>query len=332
MPKSSKRFVLNDDSLNTHYFRVLTEGIDLSQFLKNNIMLFAHNRAHDEKTLPIGYWEDVKVENGQLMGTPFFDDNDDFAMKIYQKVEDGILKMASIGFVPVEQSDAEEHLVPGQKYSTVTKSLLKEVSIVDIGSNNNALALYDHQNALVMLSDENINDFLNPIINNTMKTIELNKIAGQIGLAADKVTPEAVNEKLIELVGNSEKMVKLQDENKKLTEKVAKIEGEQATNKINTLVDKAVADGKITEAQKPNYIKLATADFDTTEQTLSDMKAHKTAESQMADASTGDAADPLLKLSWDEAHKAGKLADIKTAHPEHYASLFEKEHGRKPNA
>lgn len=159
MPKSTKRIIINTSGLNSQGFCVLTDGIDLSGFQKNPVMLFNHVRpsgTDKNQILPIGHWEDIEVNGDELSAVPVFDDKDDFAMSIYNKVEAGHLRMASIGTMPIEVSDDPALMVQGQTLPTVTKSLMKEASIVDIGANPDALdvALYDANGSMIKLADQ----------------------------------------------------------------------------------------------------------------------------------------------------------------------------------
>jgi len=64
-----KRIVISDESINSYGFYVKTDGIDLTAFLKNPVMLWNHNRdwhGTADAQLPIGYWKDLRVENGVL--------------------------------------------------------------------------------------------------------------------------------------------------------------------------------------------------------------------------------------------------------------------------
>ena len=90
MKKSSKRFPINTEVTNGNGFRVSTEGVDLSHFKLNPLLLWMHVRPKGkskDEILPLGYWEDIQLKDGQITGVPVFDDEDEFAMKIYRKVE-----------------------------------------------------------------------------------------------------------------------------------------------------------------------------------------------------------------------------------------------------
>ncbi len=130
------RFCLYDSSvLDASHERVLVEGMDLKRFEKNPIMLYNHRTWSN---LPIGYWENITKSDGKLFADAVFDSGDDFAMEIERKIENGIIRTASIGFAAIAYSDDPEDMLAGQKRSTVTKSELYEVSIVPIPDNPNA--------------------------------------------------------------------------------------------------------------------------------------------------------------------------------------------------
>lgn len=137
-------FILSDESINSYGTRILTAGIDLTLFKKNPIMLWMHSRAwrgDKDEVLPIGKWENIRIENGKLLADAVFDETDEFAKKIKSKVEQNILKMASIGINIIATSEDKNVIVQGQSRPTVIKCLITEASICDIGSNRNALRI-----------------------------------------------------------------------------------------------------------------------------------------------------------------------------------------------
>lgn len=146
MSESPIKFVLSDESVNAYGFKVLTNGIDLSHMESNPVMLYGHNSTEH---LPIGKWQNIRVEQEQLLGEPIFDEADNFSLQVKGKVERGFLSSASIGFEIVDVQLVDE--IP-----VVTQCILKEVSIVPVGANKNA--------RLVHLSDgdnEKIKQLLN---------------------------------------------------------------------------------------------------------------------------------------------------------------------------
>lgn len=150
-----KRFVMSTEDLNSYGFWVKTEGIDLTDFTANPVGFY----NHDSRALPALRWKDLAIEQGQLMGTAEFDEQDPEAMKLWQKVENGFLNAASIGISILEFSESPEMLKQGQTNATVTKCKMRECSIVNVPANKKALAvrLYDEATAgYITLSDTNL--------------------------------------------------------------------------------------------------------------------------------------------------------------------------------
>jgi hypothetical protein len=153
MPKSSKRFILSNEKLNSQGFVVKTAGIDISDFLKNPIMFWMHKDGSDkdDTSMPIGFWEDVRKEGDQLTAVPNFNDKDAFAMKIYDMVEHGTLRAASVALEnPMTFDTNRANWVKGQTIPTVLTSKLGEASIVDRGANSNAVTLNDGANSIYL--------------------------------------------------------------------------------------------------------------------------------------------------------------------------------------
>lgn len=124
-------FVLSDESVNSYGFVVLTSGIDTTQFERNPVMLYMHNRDGNV----IGRWENIRKEGKRLLGDAVFDDSTELAATVKKQVENGFLRCVSIGIEEIAIEDLNG-------IQTVTKCRLIEVSIVDIPSNANAVKLY----------------------------------------------------------------------------------------------------------------------------------------------------------------------------------------------
>ena len=148
-----KTFVLYDDHRpNADGTRIHLSGLHLERFKKNPVMLYMHYRAATPQEKPdgsevIGRWNNIRIQDNQLLAEAVFDENDAFAQKIARKVADGFLKGASIGIEVHRSSEAKQDKLPGQKSSTIVESTLLEASIVDIPQNENALnhcALYQN--------------------------------------------------------------------------------------------------------------------------------------------------------------------------------------------
>lgn len=139
---SNKTFILHDETINSQGFRMLTAGANLTEFRKNPVMLLMHN----DLNMPIGRWENIRIEGTKILADPVFDEKDPKALEVMGKVNRGFIRMASIGaWPPEETSEAPELKLSGQLLPTVTKWTVREASIVTIGANHNAIVFYDRQ-------------------------------------------------------------------------------------------------------------------------------------------------------------------------------------------
>lgn len=123
-------FVISDESVNSYGYIVKTDGIDTIAFERNPVMLYMHER----KTV-VGRWKNIRKEGNKLLADAVFDESTELGKTVKAQVENGFLRSASIGVDIVEDT-----IING--VTTVTKSSLFEVSIVDIPANKNALKLY----------------------------------------------------------------------------------------------------------------------------------------------------------------------------------------------
>lgn len=196
-----KTFVVSsDDVVNSYGFRVLTDGIETKLFEKNPVGLFNHNRDNiftNDYTGPIVQWSNLQKLKEGLHADAEFDTDDPKGKVIANKVDKGFLRGASIGIRIIETSEDPKLMLPGQKYPTVTRCELREISVVDIPSNPNALALYDNDGNRIELKDESevlahLSAFspATQSINNNMKklsiTAGLTALAAFFGLEAGK--------------------------------------------------------------------------------------------------------------------------------------------------
>lgn len=113
------------------------KGWDLRAYNRNPVVLFNHNPSQ----MPIGKGK-AYVENDQLMLEVEFDQKDDMAKTIEQKVRDGYINAVSVGFQPsktiARSSLPADHPYYGKSGSYFQSSELLEVSIVTIPANNEA--------------------------------------------------------------------------------------------------------------------------------------------------------------------------------------------------
>jgi len=319
-----KTFVLSDESLNCYGFRVLTSGIELEDFKKNPVMLWSHTRSwsDDERTiLPIGRWENLRVENGKLLGEPVFDTEDKFAAKIGKKVDNGFINACSIGIEVLERSEAKEDIVAGQTRPTIKRCRLQEVSITDIPANGNCVSLYNMDGKIIELKAESIDIALGTInINkNNKKEESMKLIALKIGLS-ENATEAEVLAKLQDYTELQSKLTEREHEIASLKSAAAEVE----KRTIEKMVNEAILSKKLTADQKNHFIGIGEKmGVEALQTTLSSMNS---------------AVKPTDVILGAKVSGEKKWADLSAAEREilrqedleKYQVLFEGEYGFKP--
>lgn len=313
-----KEAIISTERINSYGSRVLTAGIDLTQYEKNPIVLFMHRRGRKED-MPIGIMTNLRVENGILYGTPKFDDDTEDERNISKKWDRGTLRMLSAGLDIIEWSEDPALLVAGQTRPTITKSKLIEVSVVDIGANDDALqvGLY-HEGKLLTLAAGEENSHLpllalstpkdpekQPQNNNQKKNME--KILLKLGLA-----PGATEDEAVAAIG------RLQEE--KATMSLAR---------ITDSVERAIKEKRINADKKEKYLNLGKQiGLDSLNALFADMPpAQKPLDLVKAVGGSGTATD--VKLTWATA-TADQLVDLRDNNREEYVRLYREHFGFAP--
>lgn len=324
-------FVLHDETVNTYGFRMLTSGANLEEFRKNPVILLNHK----DWELPIGRWENIRIEGTQILADALFDEKDDVAVKIACKVEGGFLRMASMGAWPPEEvSDAEELKLPGQTLPTVTRWTAREASIVTIGANHNALVLFDRQTGKPLdLTDASTVIRLMDRLNHSKNDSNMDNTLKEILKLQDSARDAEVIGAVKQLIENHDRLIR---ENQELKEAAARAETERREARhaeAVRLVDAAIADGRIHAAGKEAYLKLFDADFENTRATLDAIPRRQSVTGRIREGERQQATElsDLAGKSWDELDKAGRLVELKDKAPELYREKFKAEFGTDPN-
>lgn len=331
MKITTKKFCLTNEIKNANGFHVRTVGIDLADYNANPLMLWMHKRPKGEskdEVLPIGNVVEIELVDGKLYGRLAFDSSDPFAMSLYEKVENGTLRMVSLGLIPLTWS--KDKL--GNVWLETSK--LKEISLVDIGSNAQAIsvALYDSDSDLkINLSLKEILTNLKP--ENNMKLIELSAISVLPLLQLkDGATPDETLEAITELVtlADTQKTTILaltseRDDFKTQLDAQIKL---AADKEIIILLDDSEAKGKFVKGDRAKWEKLANMDFEGTKDVLLGMPEAKSVASQVGN---GGADDALLKLSYDELDKTNQLITLKEQNLPAFQEKFKEKFGREYN-
>lgn len=309
-----KRVRISNESLNSYGTRIITAGLDVSQYQRNPVLLYMHERGK-----VIGFVKDIRKENDEVTGELEFDEASPESIRVKKQFEFGSLKMVSAGIDILELSDAPEHLVIGQTRPSVTRSKLFEVSVVDIGANDDALVL-TRDGATLQLAKDGSNPL--PLLNNKpskqSSEMDLKDIALLLGLeaTADENAVRARVAALQKAEGDA---------------KALGAEKEQMTlAAITQAVETGIREKRIPAEKKDHFINLGkTAGLGTLKETISAMSP-TVKVSQVLNRAGGapEGKQEYAKLS---EVPADKLQAMRKDDRETYVRLFKAEYGFEPS-
>ena len=319
-----KEVVINTNGLNSYGSRVLTAGLDTSQYCRNPVLLWMHRRGGDN--MPIGRMENLRVDGDRLIGTPKFDEKDEFAKKIASKWEDGYLNMCSAGIEILEYSTDPSMLVQGQTRATATASKLVEVSIVDIGANDEALKLYGGGKLLELAAGQDCD--LLPLVKLSKEETPKPEAAAQ---SNENTTIQNMKKETLLLLGLPETATEEQV-HAAVTALKSKADNAETLTlaAITAQVDAAINEKRITADRKEFFVNLGkTSGADALRQTLELMQpVRKPTEviDTTKDAPQGSQHEraTFAKLSEVPADEIGKL---RKENPNEYMRLYKAEYG-----
>lgn len=250
-----KRIRISNETLNSYGTWIRTDGVDIKQYLRNPVLLWMHYRGRI-----IGCMKNVRIEDGEITGEPYFDEVLEESRTAKAQYEKGTLRMSSAAFDIIETSDDPAQMKPGQTRPTVTRSKLVEVSMVDIGGNDDAIVLSRGGKRLTLeagencdalpLLEQNIEESIN-LKNRTSMNEQLRTIALMLGLA-DSATLADVQRGINLLLGYKNANATLRTEKEDLQKELDTLR----LNGIVSAVDEAVAAGKIDAERKAHFIEL----------------------------------------------------------------------------
>lgn len=122
------KFIASTASVDRQGDSIDQSGWELDNYLKNPVILFAHNYAE----LPIAKTVNIeKTESGLVIDIVFAsEDANPKAQQVKKLVDEGILNTTSVGFIQKERNG-----------NIITRAELLEVSIVPVPANQDALRL-----------------------------------------------------------------------------------------------------------------------------------------------------------------------------------------------
>lgn len=306
-----KRVRISNDSLNSYGFRVLTDGLDVMQYNRNPVLLYMHERGN-----VIGYVKDLKVENNEVTGELMFDCASELSQRCKKQFEFGSLRMVSAGLEILETSEDIDLLVPGQTRPTITKSKLFEVSVADVGANDDALVLHKDGKRVTLGRDGECDL---PLLNNNNKhqkteEMENKTIALQLGL------PETATE--AEISAKFAELKQLKEENASLLKEKETL----ALVNITNLVTQAIAEKRLEEKDKDQFVELGKKiGAEELEKTLKAM--HPAVKLSSVLGHQGGAPAGEQKYTKLSEVPADQIATLRADNPEEYKQLYKAEYG-----
>ena len=322
-----KRVRITNSSVNSYGTRVLTAGLDISQYERNPVLLYMHERG-----TVIGYMKDLRLEGDELTGEPVFDEASELSQRCKKQWDFGSLRMVSIGIDIIETSESPEHILQGQSRPTITKSKLDEVSVVDIGANDDAIVLKKDGRRLI---NENINEVLHLMKPNNnqqkSKEMKLNEIALLLGLpeTADETKVKEAISSMMELRSALEASTK---EVETLSAQIATLKEEKEAMElagITGAVDKAIAERRIEASKKEQFVELGKK---VGVEELENVFAAMTVKEKASAVLRGGRAVTEGNSEWKTLRDvpADKIAELRANDREEYARLYKATYGMEP--
>lgn len=315
---------------------MLTSGADLSVFKNNPVMLL----NHDDWNLPIGRWENIRVEGSRILADAVFDKDDERAVAVMGKVERGFLKAASIGGWPGESSNDPSLMLPGQTYPTMVTWTVREASICTIGSNHNAIALYDQENKRMDLNDKGtlikLFDTASGIHVSPKNKTQMTILTGLLKLS-DNASEQAIADEVQKIIRLRDELQKensaLKTEKEALSSKVQAFEKKEKDERkasAVTLVDKAIKEGRLDAKGKDAWLGMFDANFDQAKTQLDAIPPRASVTQQIqASPSGGTGGVKLADMTFPEIIKADRLKELKKD-GELYKQKFFEAYGKYP--
>ncbi len=129
-------FILSNEDVALDYHTIATAGWELDDFLRNPVMLW----AHDQTQPPIGKWANIEKRGTLLVGDALFAPSEDyaFAETVYRLYKGGYLNAVSVSWFPLDARPARDRARPDG--IDFLRQKLLEVSAVPVPANPAALA------------------------------------------------------------------------------------------------------------------------------------------------------------------------------------------------
>lgn len=320
--KIDREFLLTDDSVNVYGFRLLTSGLQLSEVQANPIGYRMHKRENGVAVR----WSDFRTAGDKVYAKPTINLANPLGQQTADEVENGFLNAASVGgIVVLDISEAPDLMLAGQNGPTITKWYPKEISLVDLPGNRNALApsLYDSDGNEINLTDfiqstlrkidfshggtKSTESIFNKHLNK--KEMEFkNQLIKGLNLS-DNTSDEAVSVALQNLIDNAAKVPGLEAARQKAEKNLTDFKAAINQEKIKNLIDAGTKAGKLTAKIAKDLSDKYADDPEGLKNLIDGLPAYQSVTGAIA--KNQQAAKSLADKSWDELDKSGKLQDLK---------------------
>ena len=222
--------------------------------------------------------------------------------------------MVSAGLDILETSEDAELLVQGQTCPTITKSKLFEVSLVDVGANDDAIVLQKDGRKITLGKDS---ECPLPMLNNNkkQKQMEQKQYALQLGL------PETATE--VEIAAKIRELTAAKQENETLRK-----EKETLTlASITAVVEKAVGEKRIGAEKKEEFVNLGMEiGQEKLERIISAMSPQMKLSAVIGHQGEYSTQQPAAYKKLSDVPQ-GELLTLRKDQPEEYKRLYKEEYG-----
>ena len=310
---TSNRVRLTNDSLNSYGTRVLTDGLDIEQYNRNPVLLWMHQRGQ-----VIGTLTDIQKEHGEITAQLNFDEASELSQRCKKQWEFGSLRMVSVGIDILAWSDDPNLAVEGQTMATITKSKLTEVSVVDIGANDDAIRL-NYQGQQLNLSAggacplPSLYNQSNQPQSTYPTEMDTKVLALKLGLpeGADET---AIYAKIDEIKAIGSEVETLRAEKEAVTQR-----------EVEALVDGAVAEKKIELKMRDHFLQLGkSVGADNLRTTFQSMSPREKLSATLN--SSGQAVQPKTYAKLSDV-PSEELMQLRESDPDRYKQLYKAEYG-----
>ncbi|MDR2557034.1 MAG: phage protease [Bacteroidales bacterium] len=305
--KFDKEFCLTDNSVNVYGYRLLTDGFVQERF-NPAIGYFMHKR---ELGVAVR-WEDFRVDGDKLYAKPVI--NESAFPNLFAEIEAGFYAGASVGsIVALEFSDDDKMKLADQTGITVTKWFPREISIVDLPGNYNALAqLYDESdNVLYDLSDKKLQK------KSEMKKFELNAEQLQLLDLSDNATDDQIT---VALKNLADKAKRADAAEKALNDLKAGMTQKQ----VKAILEKGMSEHKLTKELADSLEKDYAGNPDGLQKLVDAMQPQKFVTKQTNSKVPTDLPEKYKGKSFNDLYVSGDLEHLKADYPDYYEILKSK--------